>query len=548
MNDPGTAKSDRKLGTFFLPLVALLAVLPLIHFGCSCGHDYDFHIVSWLEVATQFSHGNLHPQWAFTPAFNAGEPRFVFYPPMSWTVGAFLGMVLPWGATPIAYTWLALTAAGLGCYRLLREFAPTNTALAIAGLYTVNPYMLFTAYERTAYAELLAAAWLPLLLHAILRRRVTIPGVALPIALLWLTNAPAAVVGCYGLAILAAIRLLLERRDIPAALVLIRNAVAGTLLGIGVAAFYILPAAYERRYVLINMAMTNGMAITDNFLFHRTPDADHDAVLRTASLLAVGLLFTTALALLIAFLRRARTSANTLGALATLTAIIAFLLTPLSAILWRHAPELLFLQFPWRFLAILTPTLALALALALRNLPLTRAQTFTASLILVAVLIASGYYSFRQVCDPEDTVAARVALYHSPLGTDPTDEYTPRTADNDALGKNNPSFWLAEQFDAKSPADSVATPLHWLLDLTSPKPQSLILNLRNYPTWRITLNNRVVTERLPRTDGLIAIPIPAGATHLGISYARSVDQTAGWILSALSLSGVLLLAQRRRSR
>ena len=67
--------------------------------------------------------------------------------------------------------------------------------------------MLFTAYERTAYAELLAAAWIPLLLHAILRRQVTIPRIAIPIALLWLTNAPAAVMSCYALALLTIIRL-----------------------------------------------------------------------------------------------------------------------------------------------------------------------------------------------------------------------------------------------------------------------------------------------------------------------------------------------------
>ncbi|MEO6801632.1 MAG: hypothetical protein ABI197_00150, partial [Granulicella sp.] len=182
MNAHGTSRSDWKLASCVLPLVALVAVLPLVHYGCSCGHDFDFHIVSWMEAATQFLHGNLHPQWAFTPAYNAGEPRFVFYPPLSWTVGAILGLIVPWSVTPIAYTWLALTAAGLACYRLLRDFAPANTALLIAAIYAVNPYMLFTAYERTAYAELLAAAWLPLLLHAILRRKVTAMGIALPIA------------------------------------------------------------------------------------------------------------------------------------------------------------------------------------------------------------------------------------------------------------------------------------------------------------------------------------------------------------------------------
>ena len=84
-------------------------------------------------------------------------------------------------------------------YRLARSFAAQRGS-AGSHLYLANPYMLFTAYERTAYAELLAAAWIPLLFHAILRDRVTVPRIALPIALLWLTNAPAAVMGSYTLA------------------------------------------------------------------------------------------------------------------------------------------------------------------------------------------------------------------------------------------------------------------------------------------------------------------------------------------------------------
>src|SRR5215470_2938428 len=99
-----------------LPLAALIAVLPLILRGCSCGHDFDFHVINWLEAARQLTHGTLQPHWAFTPAWNAGEPRFVFYPPLSWIIGALLGLLMPWTWTPIAYTWLALTAAGLGLF------------------------------------------------------------------------------------------------------------------------------------------------------------------------------------------------------------------------------------------------------------------------------------------------------------------------------------------------------------------------------------------------------------------------------------------------
>ncbi len=196
-----------RLPYLLIPVAAFIAILPLLINGCSCGHDFDFHILNWMEAARQFTHGNLHPHWAYTPAWNAGEPRFVFYPPLSWTIGAILGLVLPWTWTPIVYTWLALSASGLALHYLARDFASSNAALLAAVLYTVNPYMLFTAYERTAYAELLAAAWIPLLLHAILRKQVTIPRIAIPIALLWLTNAPAAVMSCYALALLTFIRI-----------------------------------------------------------------------------------------------------------------------------------------------------------------------------------------------------------------------------------------------------------------------------------------------------------------------------------------------------
>jgi uncharacterized membrane protein len=153
---------------FLIPLAALFVVHPLIVHGCSCGHDFDFHLLSWFEAATQIAHGNLHPHWAFTPAFNAGEPRFVFYPPISWYLGALLGLVLThlpgisesagWTAAPILFTWIALTLSGLTMHRLARAFASRNAALFAAVVYLANPYMLFTAYERTAYAELLAAA------------------------------------------------------------------------------------------------------------------------------------------------------------------------------------------------------------------------------------------------------------------------------------------------------------------------------------------------------------------------------------------------------
>ena len=85
--NPSTGQWQRRALIF---VSALAVALSLAWRGNSCGHDFDFHILSWLEAARQFTHDNLHPYWAYTPAYNAGEPRFVFYPPLSWTIGAIL--------------------------------------------------------------------------------------------------------------------------------------------------------------------------------------------------------------------------------------------------------------------------------------------------------------------------------------------------------------------------------------------------------------------------------------------------------------------------
>ncbi|HEX7157422.1 MAG TPA: hypothetical protein VF214_00300 [Edaphobacter sp.] len=564
-------KRDR-LPYILIPLVALIAIHPLIVHGCSCGHDFDFHLVNWFEAAKQLRAGH-YPQWAATPAWNTGEPRFVFYPPLSWLIGAFLGSLLPWTWTPIAYTWLALTAAGLALYAAARDLnASRNAALLAAAVYTVNPYMLYTAYERTAYAELLAAAWLPLALAGVLRDRPTILRIAIPVALLWLTNAPAAVMGCYALALVALIRMVAiimgthsfaTRTGSPVSLLtgagrvgsnilqLTATLIPGALLGLGLAAFYVIPAAYQRRWVQIKMAILPGMRFSDNFLFQRIGDADHDTVLHTASLVAAVMTALTALALFFA-LRPAQPKALRVSHdfrprwLAILSLVIVFLLTPLSAPIWNHAPELTFLQFPWRLLAVLAAVFGLALAHALPPLKLRTAAI--ASLVIAFAFTVPAWHAFRQPCYPEDTVPARLVTFLSANpGTDPTDEYTPITADNDALTVNNPPFWLAQSPNATPPKASAQTPgpAPRSLDINLNEPQILVLNLRNYPAWSVRVND-TPANLADRADGLIAIPLPAGPAHILITWRNGGDRILGNSISiaALLLATLLLLRNR----
>jgi len=553
-----------------VPLLALFLVHPLIVYGCSCGHDFDFHLLSWFEAATQISHGTLHPHWAYTAAWNAGEPRFVFYPPSSWYLGALLGLAfthLPhiseasaWSAAPICFTWLALTLSGLTIFRLAHRFAGPSAALIAAAIYIANPYMLFTAFERTAYGELLAAAWIPLLFDGILRKQVSAIRIAVPVALLWLTNVPAAIMGSYALALLAALRFFLHAKDEPQ----IQNAIrcaAGTALGLGLAAFYVVPVALQRRYVQAATVITGGTRIDQNFLFEHTgtslDDLMHDAVLRTASWIAVALLAAAAASLLAAWARtRTRTATAPVAILASFTAVVAFMLTSFSAVVWQYVPQLAYLQFPWRTLALLAPVPALMLACALPAKIKARSKSLPAlaAFCIVALLGLPAWQLFHQFCDPEDTAPARIALFHSNAGTDPAD-YTPTNADNDALSHHNPAWWLADSPDAAAPAEADASATRTAptnMAITASHAQFLVLNLRDYPSWRVTLAHddaapQIITARAHRADGLFAIPIPAGRSEINIRYAQTADQTAGDAITLIALGvAAALIARNKR--
>ena len=593
-----TAPTTPKARLLLLPVAAFLVTLPLLLHGCSCGHDFDFHLQSWLEAANQFRHRALLPRWAFSPAWNSGEPRFVFYPPLSWLLGAIITMLFGLTAAPILFTWITLTAAAFTMYRLAREFASPNAALLAAALYIANPYMLFTAFERTAYGELLAAAWLPLLILAALREQPTIPSIAVPLALLWLTNAPAAVIGSYAFAAIIAIRLgllLLRPQRIylppmgsadapaphpPTPVELVSRSIAGTGLGLALAAFYLLPAAYERRYVQIAMALIQNMRFQDNFLFGHTGDGPHDQVLHTASLIAVTILASTLVISGAPYLRRSRRMSGKPKLsliLITLTLLITLLLTPITTPLWNHLPELSFLQFPWRMIALQGVLLALAAALLLNRtrLPYLAATGTVVALTLTLTFTANHLY--RQGCELFDGPAARADLFATHHGVDSTDEYTPGEADNDVLRWDNPAYWLADSPKAFAP-NTIPNPAATIINYDQPHPMEqnvtdqapmhftvhanhpeyLILHLRDYPNWQVAEGCETCRffkrlSHITRDDGLLAVALPTGDDTINITWHRSWDEELGSTLSVLAfvtllvLSGISLRSRRLKT-
>src|SRR2546421_400482 len=192
---------------------ALLVIAPFFWLGNASGHDFGFHAASWLDAAGQWREGIFFPRWTEWANHGFGEPRFIFYPPLSWMLGAALSFVVPWNAVPGVFTVIVQTMAGLCSFALARRFLPKNAALFGAACYAANPYALLVVYMRSDFSEQLACALMPLVVLTGLqlcglvenRRRSfsrAMAFFALAFAAVWLSNAPAAVITSYSVGLI----------------------------------------------------------------------------------------------------------------------------------------------------------------------------------------------------------------------------------------------------------------------------------------------------------------------------------------------------------
>jgi hypothetical protein len=545
---------------------AFAVEIPFFFFGTPSGHDVEFHLYSWLDVLAQWKHGIIYPRWAAQAHFGFGEPRFVFYPPASWILGGLLTALVPWRVASAVYVWIALVASGVSMFMLARKWLDRRDTIFAAVFYAVNPYHLVIVYWRSAFAELLASCLLPLLVLAILKvvndddgdgwRRV-VP-LSFVLAAAWLTNAPAAVMIHYSAALLL-LFFAWQRRSLR---VLLKGA-AALALGVCLAAFYLLPAIYEQKWVNISEAVSAGSRPQDHFLFMRTTDAAHDAfngiITWVAALEIVGTLAAAWAARSWRKEKRALWEALLVWALAC-----SVLMCPATAILWKFLPKLAFMQFPWRWLLCLSMIFSILLAAGVR-----RWWTRTA-VCLVAILVIVGAWHRIQSPWWDDSGALREMRDNmiDGIGYAGTDEYTPAGIDASGIdqagadaadnGTDDAIHAGAKQkaprkVSAYGSAQADIRVDRWdaeskMVTVQTSSPDQVALRLFPYPAWRVEVNGRVVQTATAGETSEMLVPVEAGLSRVQVTFIRTWDREAGGWISAVTvfLLSLAMLVPRAR--
>ncbi|HEV2448564.1 MAG TPA: hypothetical protein VGS58_21675 [Candidatus Sulfopaludibacter sp.] len=501
-----------------------------------------------------------------------------------------------------AFVLLLLAATGLATRALARQVFDEGVATLAGCMAIFSGYALFTAYERSAFAEMTGGFWVPIMLMLVLRgdsdptlakKTPGAPGLASEtwemgrsvvdrsalllapvVAGAWLSNAPLGVMLSYLLAAMAVVMALLARSWVP-----ILRAGVSAALGLGLAAFFLIPAAWEQRWVAIRQAVDDpGLLIENSWLFARHADPRlelHDIELIRVSGIGVAMVAVALAGMAVSWLRRTLPADRRWWIpLALVPAGVLFLQFPASDFLWNTLPKMRFLQFPWRWLVVLEAPMAIFFASALwAGRRAWRSLVAVACAVAFVAATAFAFVSLFQACDEDDRVSGILRDYKADTGFQGTDEYAPPGADDSLvatslpfaclvtnpavpLGKGDADMtpdWSPDQHscDATWSADPLRQSLeHLRLKADVPHAGYMVLRLRTYPAWRVRMNGQAAAQMPRRDDGLMAVPVPRGTVDLTADWTTTPDVMAGRLVSLVSLALVTVLwsLDRRRIR
>ena len=250
-------------------LLPLVAALPTLGDGIAAGADVAVHVHRIHAMTLSLQEGVLYPRWISYLHLGYGYPIFNFYAPgYAYFTALFELVGLPITVAYNVVQTLAWSFGSLGMYLLARRFLPAPAAVLAAALWVYAPSRLYEVWWQGSLAQILSATFMPWLMLSIVKTAFEptihrILSIALPFAALILTHTPMMYISALYAAPFAFFApLWYSKGQLKPTFVRWLTIGAGFILGIGLAAIFLLPTLLELKYVTISQ----GIDETFNYL------------------------------------------------------------------------------------------------------------------------------------------------------------------------------------------------------------------------------------------------------------------------------------------
>jgi len=549
-------KIIKKPNFFPLAIVIFFGILAgkgLIGSGYFNMHD-DLQIMRQFELEKCFLDGQIPCRWVPDMGYGFGFPLFNFYPPLPYLIGQGIRVLGYSFITTIKLLFIiSFVASGVSMYFLSREFFGRFGGIVSSIFYIWAPYHAVDVYVRGAMNESWAFMWFPLILWTSYKLIVKkenqwawIIGLALSWFALFTSHNLMVLIFTPFFAVWCGIWLISSKnyKHIP-------QLIISGLWALGLSAFFTLPVLLEKGIVATDTLVVGYYEYTAHFanisqlLFSRFWGYGPSVWLTEGDRMSfqIGWIHW-GLSLFIAILLAARyLKTKKIDQLFLVMAFVlatgwftAFMAHSRSTPIWQlFHPQLKFVQFPWRFVAIVIFSFSFAAGSLVKLLPKLIARVLSL-ILLLAVLIYSWNYFLPEhgrlgpLTDEEKLSGVAWDMQQ----TAGIYDYLPAAA---RTAPKEPRKTVIDIVEGKGEIPSSFLGTNWAKAVVYMESSGTVrLNIIDFPNWKISVNGIETTHFVPDEEewGRMYIKLPAGRSEIEARLHDTWPRTAGNMISLFS--------------
>ncbi|MBI2031291.1 MAG: hypothetical protein HYT08_01615 [Candidatus Levybacteria bacterium] len=499
----------KKISIILLILFSIPAIFYLFQPGYFQSDDGNWMVIRFSAFYESLRNGQFPVRFLSRLNNGYGYPVSNFLYPLFMYIGVpihILGASFVDTIKVILGTSLIFSA--VFCFLWLRKRFDYFASFVGSLLYLYFPYHLWDVYKRGSVGEVLALAIVPFILWSIEKQNLILAGIGYgllitshnSLALLFLP-----IIFLYHI---------LSSPKINKKVFL--KILSPLILGLGLGAFFWIPAIYDKQFTIFDSVSVSNYS-------------DYFVSLSNYNLLGFIFILVLVLSLTPFYKRRNKVDIYFLS----ITVVSLFLIIPFSEFLWRNLPFVALIQFPFRFLSLITLSIAFLSASQLSHFK------NKAKIIIGIIYLLAIFFSAKDFLKPQNFENYPDSYYSTNQDTTTVkNEYMPR--------------WI-RQVPAKMPEKKIeiisgegeisnfsTNGNKFIFNFFSNKESQIQINTVYFPGWMLEINRRSVPI-IYDENGLIRFNVSSGNHHVEVKFSETRIRFLSDVISIISLLFIIFL-------
>ena len=529
-------------GIIIFILISLIPLFGLLNPGLPLTHDGQDHVARIANFYQSLSEGNIVPRWAGNLNWGYGHPILMFLYPLPSYVASFFhlfgfGFV---DSLKIVFA-LSFIFSGIAMYWFAREIFGKEGGILAGALYMFAPYRFVDLYVRGAIGEHVAFIFPPLILYFMLKLAekysaknfifcaFSVAGLIISHNAITIMFAP--VVLCYLFLLVLSSK---KRQELFVRLF------TALVLGVGLSAFFLIPAFFEGKYTLRDIVTEKeyGSRFVNPLSLIYSPwsygiTGQFSVQIGLLHILGVG----ASLFWFVKFSKKTIVRSFYVLLLLTFGASI-FIMLSQSKFIWDTFSILQKFQFPWRFLSVTVFSAALLSSFVIFLIPQKRRAMFTFFIVAVLVVVNVDYIK------PKGFLVKPESFYSSIYdGTTDTGESSPIWSVRFMEKRPNARMEALTGEATINELSRVSAYHAYMVHVVSDNAR-IVENTLYFPGWNVYVNNSKTSIEFqdPLNRGLMTFNLPKGVNKVEVKFEDTGMREASNSMTIISLILLFTLA------